>query len=63
MISGPRCRHNLCAKMMRQLDRHSGNAPGSALDQNFLAALELQRILDGDESRERGKPDRRRLHM
>ena len=63
MIFGSRRSHDLRAKMMRQLDRHSGDTPGSALDQNLLAAFQLQRILNGDESRERGKTDRRRLDM
>src|SRR5262249_39600762 len=38
--------------VFRELDRNTGDSARSALDQDFLAALKLKRVLDRDESRQ-----------
>ncbi len=44
-------------------DGEAGNAAGAALDEDRLAALQLQRLLDGDDRRETDQRDGGRLHM
>ena len=44
------------ADMFCQLDGKPRDAARAALDQDFFAGLQLQRVLDGDQ---RGQPDKR----
>ena len=49
--------------MLGELNRKTGNAAGPTLDQDFLAGLELQRVLDGNQRSESGECQRRLIDV
>src|SRR5262245_32501142 len=58
MVCRTRGRDHAGADMLGKLDGKAGDTPRPALDQDGLAALELQRILDRTQGREAGESQR-----
>src|SRR5947199_10171975 len=63
MVARARGRNDACAKMPGERNGEAAYAASAALDQDRLAALELQRLLEGDDRREPGERNRCRLHV
>src|SRR5688572_13602440 len=59
MVGRARGRDDARADMLCDLDAEAGHAAGTALDEDRLSLLELQRVLDGYQRGEPDQPQRR----
>src|SRR6185503_2505365 len=62
-IGGAGSRDHARAQMLGELDREACNPAGTALNEDGLAALKLERRLDGDDGGKAGESYRGRLDM
>ena len=63
VVGSTRRRDHPRADMLGGLDRKSRHAAGAAMDQDRLALLQLQRVLDRDQRRQPDQRERRRIHV
>ena len=63
MVLGARRGDDAGAEMLGERDGEAGDAAGAALDEDGLAALQLQGLLERDRRREAGERDGGGLHV